>query len=158
MSKPIRVFFSVLGAALVIGAVLAFVLPIPDTTVTAGVTTTTTVPCSSSSLESDVQIDQCLESTIRSKTAQMETSLRGESVFFHYASKVQDWRVAQRTQSTFMSYARQECLAQANPYQPGTIVPIIYGECVIGFYNQRLTYLRDAIASFKRGGEAQATS
>ena len=57
-----------------------------------------------------------------------------------------------------MSYARQECLAQANPYQPGTIVPIIYGECVIEFYNQRLTYLRDAIASFKRGAEAQATS
>jgi uncharacterized protein YecT (DUF1311 family) len=158
VSKPIRVFFSVLGAALVIGAVLAFVLPIPDTTVTAGVTTTTTVPCSSSVLESDVQIDQCLKSTIRVKTAQMETSLRDESVFFHYASKVQDWRVAQRTQTTFMSYARQECLTQANPYQPGTIVPIIYGECVIGFYNQRLTDLRDAIASFKRGGEAQATS
>jgi uncharacterized protein YecT (DUF1311 family) len=148
-----------LGVGLVIGALLAFVLPIPDTTVTGSVvTTTTTVPCSNSRLASDVQIDRCLESTIRVKTAQMETSLRDESVFFHYANKVEDWHVAQRTQSTFMSYARQECLAQAYPNQPGTIVPIIYGECVIGFYNQRLAYLNDAIASFKRGGEAQATS
>ena len=57
-----------------------------------------------------------------------------------------------------MTYAREECLAQANPYQPGTIVPILYGECVVGFYNQRLNYLRDTIASFKKGGESRNAS
>jgi hypothetical protein len=88
----------------------------------------------------------------------MNSLLRKESIYFHYASTAQDRRVAQRTQSTFRSYARQECLAEANPYQPGTIVPILYGECLIGLDNQRLVALRHAIASFVKGGEAQATS
>jgi hypothetical protein len=141
---------SVLGAVLLIGAILAFVLPLPDTTVTASVVTTTTLPCSSSKLTSEAKIDQCLVAKIRVQTAQMSSLLRDESVFFRYASTAQDWRVAQRTQS--------ECLSEANPYQPGTIVPVLYGECVIGFYNQRVVYLRHAIASFKKGGEAQAAS
>jgi hypothetical protein len=81
-----------------------------------------------------------------------------ESVYFHYGSLSQDRRVAQRTQSTFMAYARDECLAQANPYQPGTIVPILFGECVLDFYHQRLHYLRDTIASLKRGGESRNAS
>jgi hypothetical protein len=152
------VLLSVLGAVLLIGAILAFVLPLPDTTVTASVVTTTTLPCSSSKLTSEAKIDQCLVAKIRVQTAQMSSLLRDESVFFRYASTAQDWRVAQRTQSTFLSYARQECLSEANPYQPGTIVPVLYGECVIGFYNQRVVYLRHAIASFKKGGEAQAAS
>ena len=147
-----------LGAALVIGALLAFVLPLPDSTEATTVITTTTLPCSNPKLASDVQIDQCLESAIKVQTAQMTSLLRDESSYFHYASAAQDWRVAQRTQSTFRSYARQECLAEANPYQSGTIVPIIYGECVIGLDNQRLAFLRRAVASFKKGGEAQATS
>jgi hypothetical protein len=67
-------------------------------------------------------------------------------------------RVAERTQSTFVAYAREECLAEANPYQPGTIVPILYGECVFGFYDQRLAYLHHAIATFQSGGEAQSHS
>lgn len=71
----------------------------------------------------------------------MDTSLREESVYLHYASRSQDWRVARRTQSTFMFYAHEECLAEANPYQPGTIVPILCGECALGLYNQRLDYL-----------------
>jgi len=140
----------------VIGAVLAFVLPLPDSTVPVRVTTTTTtLPCSSAKLSSDSQIDQCLESIIRVQTTQMDSLLRQESVFFHYASKLQDWHVAQRTQATFLSYARQECLAEANPYQQGTIVPILFGECEVGFYGQRLVFLHNAIAIFKRGGEAQ---
>jgi hypothetical protein len=40
-----------------------------------------------------------------------------------------------------MFYAHEECLAEANPYQPGTIVPILCGECALGLYNQRLDYL-----------------
>jgi uncharacterized protein YecT (DUF1311 family) len=158
VSKPIRVLLTALGAVLLICAILAFVLPLPDTTVATTVDTTTTLPCSNSKLASDVQIDQCLESKIRVKTAQMDSLLRDESVYFHYASTVQDWRVARRTQSTFISFARQECLAEANPYQPGTIVPIIYGECVIGMYDQRVVYLHHAIASFKNRGEAQGTT
>jgi hypothetical protein len=88
----------------------------------------------------------------------MDSLLRDESVFFHYASTVQDWRVARRTQSTFMSYAREECLAGTKPYQPGTIVPILYGECVIAMYDQRVVLLHYAIASFKKGEEAQGTT
>lgn len=138
-----------------IGAVLAFVLPLPDTTVTASIATTTTLPCSSSKLLSDAQIDECLDSSIRVMTTHMDSLLREESSFFRYANKAKDLQVARRTQSTFMSYAHQECLAEANPYQPGTIVPILYGECVIGFYHQRLAVLQHAITTFKRGGEAQ---
>ena len=88
----------------------------------------------------------------------MESSLRDESDYFHYATRSQDRRVAQRTQSTFTSYAREECLALTNPYQSGTIVPILYGECVLGFEHQRLDYLRHAITSFKKGGESQKAS
>jgi hypothetical protein len=88
----------------------------------------------------------------------MESSLRDESDYFHYATRSQDRRVAQRTQSTFTSYAREECLALTNPYQSGTIVPILYGECVLGFDHQRLDYLRHAITSFKKGGESQKAS
>ena len=87
----------------------------------------------------------------------MNTLLRKESVYFRYASKPRDWRVAEKTQATFMSYAREECLAQVNPYRTGTISPILYGECVLGFYNQRVTYLRDTIASFENGGESRTS-
>jgi len=148
----------VVVAVIVLVGLAASLLLRPATSVSASVVTTTSVPCSSKQLTSDYLIDQCLESKIRAKTAQMDSLLREESVFFHYASTVQDWRVARRTQSTFMSYAREECLAEANPYQPGTIVPILYGECVIGMYDQRVVYLHRAIASFKKGGEAQGTT
>jgi uncharacterized protein YecT (DUF1311 family) len=146
------------GVAIVIVGAVAILLLRPATKVSASVATTTTVPCSSRQLTTDYQIDQCLESKIQAKTTQMDSLLRDESVYFHYASTVQDWRVARRTQSTFVSYAREECLAEANPYQPGTIVPILYGECVIGMYDQRVVYLHHAIASFKNGGEAQGTT
>jgi hypothetical protein len=57
-----------------------------------------------------------------------------------------------------MAYARDKCLAQANPYQPGTIVPILFGECVLNVYHQRLHFFRDTIASMKRGGESRNAS
>jgi hypothetical protein len=149
------VLFAVVGAVLVIGAVLAFVLPLPNPTLKVSVVTTTTLPCSSAKLASDYQIDQCLESIIRVRTAQMDMLSREESDYFRYTTTIKDLRVARRIQSTFTSYARQECLAEANPYQTGTIVPILFGECEIGFFDQRLVVLRNAIAIFKRGGEAQ---
>jgi hypothetical protein len=88
----------------------------------------------------------------------MNSSLRKESVYFGYASRARDWRVAQRTQATFVAYAREECLSRANPYQPGTIVPILYGECVIQLYQQRLDTIDHVIAAFKNGGESQGSS
>jgi len=75
----------------------------------------TTVPCASPQLTSEYQIEQCLESKIRVVRVRMESSLRDESDYFHYATRSQDRRVAQRTQSTFTSYAREECLALTNP-------------------------------------------
>jgi uncharacterized protein YecT (DUF1311 family) len=139
-------------------ALIAVLVLRPEKTATTSVSSTTTLPCASAQLTSDYLIDQCLESKIRVVSVQMDSLLRKESVYFRYAAKSQDWRVAQRTQSTFMTYAREECLAQVNPYQPGTIVPILYGECVFGFYNQRLRYLRDTIASLKKGGESRNAS
>jgi hypothetical protein len=150
--------WSVVVALVVVAALIAVLVLRPEKTATTSVSSTTTVPCASAQLTSDYLIDQCLESKIRVVTIQIDSLLRMESVYFRYASHSQDWRVAQRTQSTFMTYAREECLAQANPYQPGTIVPILFGECVLGFYNQRLHYLRDTIASFKKGGESRNAS
>jgi len=158
VSKPTRVQWSVVVTLVVVVALVAVLVLRPDKTAATSVSSTTTLPCASAQLTSDYEIDQCLESKIRFVTVQMDSLLRKESVYFRYAARSQDWRVAQRTQSTFMTYAREECLAQANPYQPGTIVPILYGECVVGFYNQRLHYLRDTIASFKKGGESRNAS
>jgi uncharacterized protein YecT (DUF1311 family) len=158
VSKPSRVQWTVLVGSMVIVTLVAYVLVCPASSASAGVVTTTTVPCSGPRLTTDYQIDHCLESKIQMKTDQMNSLLRKESVYFHYANRAADLRVAKRTQSTFMSYARQECLAQANPYQPGTIVPFIYGECVLNFYDQRLVVLHNAITSFAKGGEARGKS
>jgi uncharacterized protein YecT (DUF1311 family) len=142
-------------------AVLVMVVPISGvvafrpSTASAGTTTTTTLPCQSKKLTTDYEIDQCLTSNIRAMTTRMETALRKESVYLRYGSRSKDWRVAQRTQSTFVAYAHDECLAQSNPYQPGTIVPILYGECVVTLYKQRLNYIDQTITSFKNGGEAR---
>jgi uncharacterized protein YecT (DUF1311 family) len=121
-------------------------------------TTTTTLACQSKKLTTDYEIDQCLTTHIRAMTTRMESALRKESVYLRYGSKSKDWRVAQRTQSTFVAYAHEECLTQSNPYQPGTIVPILYGECVVALYDQRLDYIDQTITTFKNGGAAQGSS
>lgn len=145
-------------ALVVIVALSATLLVRPELTVAASHVSTTTEPCQSPRFSSDYLIDQCLELNICVMTSRMESSLRKESAYLRYASRAQDWRVAQRTQSTFVAYAREECFAQANPYQPGTIVPILYGECVLQLYHQRLDYLEHTITSFKNGGESQRSS
>ena len=150
--------WSAVVALVVVVALVAVLVLRPENIVTRSASTTTTLSCASARLTSDYEIDQCLEAKIRVANIQMDSLLRRESIFFLYASHAQDWRVARRTQSTFMAYAREECLAQANPYQPGTIVPILFGECVLGLYHQRLHYLRDTIASLKKGGEARNVS
>jgi uncharacterized protein YecT (DUF1311 family) len=148
----------IVASLAVIATLGATLLLQPETTVAAGHATTTTQPCSGPRFNTDFRIDQCLESDLRMMRTRMESSLREESVFLGYPSRSQDWRVAQRTQSTFLAYAREECLAQANPYQPGTIVPILFGECELQLFDQRLAYLHRTIASFKRGGESQPSS
>jgi uncharacterized protein YecT (DUF1311 family) len=155
--RPIRLLAIVVALAVVI-AVITLVFGRPAKTEASQVITTTTVPCQSPRLGSDYQIDQCLEKGIRTMTRRMNSSLRRESSYLSYASRAQDWRVAQRTQAAFIAYAREECLSQANPYQPGTIVPILYGECVIQLYQQRLDNIQRAIATFKNGGESQRSS
>ena len=140
---------------MVIAGLSVVLLLDPVSTVAAPRATTTTVPCQSPRLSNDSQIDQCLVSGIRSMTRRMNTALRKESAYLHYPSRSQDWRVARRAQATFVAYVREECLAEANPYQPGTIVPILYGECVIGLYQQRLANIDAVITSFRKGGESQ---
>jgi len=127
-------------------------------TVAADAPHATALPCQSKQLTTDYQIDQCLTSNIHAMTQRMESSLRKESRFLHYASRSQDWRVARRTQATFVTFAREECLAQANPYQPGTIVTILYGECVLKLYDQRLAYIDQTITAFQNGGEVGSSS
>jgi uncharacterized protein YecT (DUF1311 family) len=124
----------------------------------AGSVTTTTLPCQGPRLHSDYQIDQCLVTQMKIATNQMNSSLRKESDFFRYATRSTDWRVAHRTQATFMAYAREVCLAETNPYSSGTIEPILYGECALQLFHQRLAQIRRAISSFQNGGEAQRIS
>jgi uncharacterized protein YecT (DUF1311 family) len=116
------------------------------------------VPCQSPKLKSDYQIDQCLVTQMKIATSRMNSSLRKESDFFRYATRKQDWRVAHRTQITFMAYAREVCLAETNPYSSGTIEPILYGECALKLFHQRLAEIRRAITSFQDGGESQRSS
>jgi uncharacterized protein YecT (DUF1311 family) len=153
VSQPSRTQRSV-AAVLVVIVTLVAVLVFRPASAAAADRPSTTLPCQSKRLTTDYQIDQCLTAKMHTLTTRMETALRSESPYLHYASRAQDWRVAQRTQNTFVAYAREECLAQANPYQPGTIVPILYGECVLKLFNQRLAYIDETITSFKRGGEA----
>jgi uncharacterized protein YecT (DUF1311 family) len=121
----------------------------------AGTVTTSTVPCQSPKLKTDYRIDQCLVTQMKIATSRMNTSLREESDFFRYATRKQDWRVAHRTQATFMAYARETCLAETNPYSSGTIEPILYGECALQLFHQRLAEIRRAISDFRNGGESQ---
>jgi uncharacterized protein YecT (DUF1311 family) len=155
--KPTRVQL-ILVAVLVVVVTIAGLVAFRPKTASASDTTTTTLPCQSKKLTTDYEIDQCLTTNIRTMTTRMESALRKESVYLRYGSRSKDWRVAQRTQSTFVAYAHEECLAQSNPYQPGTIVPILYGECVVTLYNQRLNYIDQTITAFKNGGEAQGSS
>jgi hypothetical protein len=57
-----------------------------------------------------------------------------------------------------MAYAREVCLAETNPYASGTIEPILYGECALRLFHQRLDEIRHVITSFQNGGEAQRSS
>jgi uncharacterized protein YecT (DUF1311 family) len=155
-----------LVAALIVIVALASVLVLqPHTTVTSIPTTTTTtatsttsVPCQSPKLMSDLAIGNCLDARINVATRQMDSKLREESVYFHYDSRSRDWRVARKTQSTYLAYVRQECVAQAHPYQSGTIVPILYSECELSFFGQRLHDIERALTTFQGGGEAESTS
>jgi uncharacterized protein YecT (DUF1311 family) len=131
---------------------------LPAQTAIAGTVTKTTVPCQSAKLKTDYQIDQCLVTQLKIATSRMNSSLRTESDFFRYATRRQDWRVAHHTQATFMAYTREVCLAETNPYSSGTIEPILYGECALQLFHQRLAQIRRAITSFQNGGEAQRSS
>ena len=157
MPKPTRPLIVVIIAIVVVAALVTVVLHRPAKSVAAG-DTTTTVACQSPRFSNDYQINQCLESHMRSMTRKMTSSLRVESAYLRYASHAQDWRVAQHTQATYVAYAREECLSQANPYQSGTIVPIIYGECIVQLFQQRLDTIDRALASFRHGGESQQNS
>jgi uncharacterized protein YecT (DUF1311 family) len=139
-------------------AALFVTLALPLSPAFAGSVTKTTVPCQSPKLKSDYQIDRCLVSQMKIATSQMNASLREESDFFRYATRKQDWRVAHHTQTTFMAYARETCLAETNPYSSGTIEPILYGECALQLFHQRLAEIRRAISDFRNGGESQRSS
>ncbi|MGB8196268.1 MAG: lysozyme inhibitor LprI family protein [Acidimicrobiales bacterium] len=130
----------------------------PSQAALAGSRAKVTVPCQSAKLRTDYQIDQCLVTQMKIATTRMNSSLREESGFFRYATRKQDWRVAHRTQSAFMAYAREVCLAETNPYSSGTIEPILYGECALQLFHQRLAEIRRAISSFRNGGESQRSS
>jgi uncharacterized protein YecT (DUF1311 family) len=136
---------------------VSLVLP-PASVALAGTVTTSSVPCQSPRLKTDYQIDQCLVTQMKIVTGRMQSSLHKESGFFRYATRSQDWRVAKRTQATFMSYAREVCLAETNPYASGTIEPILYGECALQLFQQRLKEIRHEISSFQNGGESQRSS
>jgi uncharacterized protein YecT (DUF1311 family) len=139
-------------------ASLLVALMFPSQAALAGSVAKTTVPCQSAKLKTDYQIDQCLVTQMKIATSRMNSSLREESDFFRYATRQQDWRVARRAQTTFMAYAREVCLAETNPYSSGTIEPILYGECALQLFHQRLTEIRQAISSFRNGGESQHSS
>ena len=155
MSRPARVRLSLVALVVVVAS---SALLLRTERASAGPVTSATAPCQSSALTSDYQIDRCLEGKIREITSRMQTALRRESGYLRYASPSQDWRVVQRTQRTFVAYAREECLAQTNPYRTGTIVPILYGECEVQLFDQRLAYIDHTIASLKSGGESQPTT
>lgn len=66
--------------------------------------------------------------------------------------------LTQQAQKTFLTYARAECLAEANPYRGGTIYPIIFGECSLSLYRQRLALIVEQTQYLQRGGPAAPSS
>lgn len=88
----------------------------------------------------------------------MTSALHQESKFLSFTSKSEGWRVAIEAQRAFMNYAHHECLAEANPYESGTIVPIIYGECALSLEMQRLTLIQEQTRYFRNGALASTAS
>ena len=88
----------------------------------------------------------------------MTSALARESVYLSSSAPSLGLRIAQRAQSAFTTYVHRECLAEANPYQPGTIVPIVYGDCALALYRQRLALIDAQINYFKAGGEAASAT
>lgn len=113
-------------------------------------------PCSSTTLTTDVAIYQCLNHRLAKVHHAIDVALRTEAPFLS-SQRATGRRLAARAESAYSSYVRRECDAEANPYQPGTIVPIIYGECALSLFHQRLVLIKATTAQFRRGGEAAAT-
>jgi uncharacterized protein YecT (DUF1311 family) len=102
----------------------------------------------------DSKIYECLNQQVHALETKMTSALRKESQFLSFTSTNEGWRVAMKAQSALLAYMHQECLAQATPYQPGTIVPIIYGECALSLERQRLALIQQQTKYFRSGGLA----
>ncbi|MEO9181419.1 MAG: lysozyme inhibitor LprI family protein [Acidimicrobiales bacterium] len=139
-------------------ATLAFALTSVPASGAATASSLTAQSCTGKNLETDVQINQCLDRAILRLNTQMSSAVAVESKYLGAHSKGQDLRLEEVAQSAFLKYARNECTAQINPYATGTIAPIFYGECIISLSRQRLALLRNEIAYFKNGGEASNAS
>lgn len=155
MQRPPREFLGFLAVlAVVVGLFVTLaLLPAAPTRATSSL-----VDSCSTSTSTDVQMYQCLDRRMRALQGQMASALRRESAFLSLNAPSQGLAVARKAQSAFTTYVHQECLAEANPYQPGTIVPIIYGNCALGLYRQRLALFDAQIKYFNAGGEASSAT
>ncbi len=113
------------------------------------------VVCGGSKYKTDVAIYQCLNTQIAVLGEQTSAALAMESQYLSYTSLSAGHKLAVQAQSAFGAYVHSECLGESNPYEPGTIVPIIYGECAIGLDHQRLTLIERQLQNFEEGGEAR---
>ena len=155
MQRPSREFLGFLAVLVIVAGLFVTLALLPAAHTR---TTSSLVDSCSTATSTDVQINLCLDQKLRAMQGQMTSALRRESTYLSFNSPSQGLAVARRVQSAFTAYVHQECLAESNPYQPGTIVPIIYGDCALAVFRQRLALLDAQINYFKAGGEASSTT
>ena len=92
----------------------------------------------------DTRINQCLVARIHAVRTALTSALEREGVTLGTGSRPTS--MVARAESDFERYVRTQCLAQANPYRGGSIVPIIFGRCEVALLSQRLMYVRHVSA------------
>lgn len=95
----------------------------------------------------DYQMNQCLVEQIGRVRSELTVALRRETVGLSAVSNDSSILMA-GAEADFERFASNECLAEASPYTGGTIYPIIFGNCKLSLYGQRLRWVNQAILNF----------
>jgi uncharacterized protein YecT (DUF1311 family) len=102
--------------------------------------------CQNSKNLNDYQMNMCLIEKVKIVRAALDSKLRTEAVALSATSPQDGARVVDAAQAAFETYRRRECLAEANPYTGGTIFPIVFGNCELSMYQQRLALVNHEIS------------
>ena len=104
--------------------------------------TTISTACNDNPNLNDYQMDMCLTKQIHTLRGAIAAALNRQISLINASAPGQGLPLVTAAQKDFDLYVRSECLAESAPYNGGTIVPIIFGNCEVSLYQQRLTLIR----------------